>query len=107
MTPSMDSVQRRVAVRGIVWLVLLVSLTNDLTYYLDDIGREQSSSSVWASWIGEVPTAAELYGEAANELPSTEAFNDDDDEDEELDASASNEYPESDSDEAYEDADGK
>lgn len=64
--------------------------------------------TAWASWIGEVPTAAELYGDAASEMPTTESF-DDDDEDEELDASASNEYPdnENEADESYEDPDGK
>lgn len=63
-----------------------------------------------ASWIGAVPTAAELYGDAASDMPTTESFDDDED-DEELDASASNEYPDNDNDneadESYEDPDGK
>lgn len=66
--------------------------------------QSPSAGSAWASWIGEVPTAAELYGDAASDMPTTEAF-DDDDEDEELDASASNEYP--DNDESYDDPEGK
>lgn len=62
------------------------------------------ADSAWASSIGELPTAAEVYGESSAELPSTETF-DDDDEDEELDASATNEYPDNDTestDESYE-----
>lgn len=48
---------------------------------------QTSAGQVWASWIGEVPTAAELYGD------SSSAFEDDDDDDEGLDSAASNEYP--------------
>lgn len=71
----------------------------------DDSGPKHAA---WASWIGAVPTAAELYGDAASEMPTTESFDDDED-DEELDASASNEYPDNDNeaDESYEDPDGK
>lgn len=90
-------------------LALAVALAADL----GRLRRERSAAgqlSAWASWVGEVPTAAELYSESANEAPSTEAFDDDDD-DEELDASATNEYPDNDgdgdNDESYEDSDGK
>lgn len=77
--------------------------------------RKPRYSLAWASWIGEIPTAAELYagdggdGEGASESsPSSAALeDDDDDDDEELDSAASNEYPDNDSDndndEAYED----
>lgn len=67
----------------------------------DDDSSSRQHLTAWASWIGEIPTAAELYGDASHEVPSGESFDDDDD-DEELDASASNEYPEND--ENYEDA---
>lgn len=101
-----EPARQSVSFRCFVYLVLILSLANDLNKYLLS---EPKSGAVWASWIGEIPTAAELYGDAASELPTAEAFNDDDDEDEELDASATNEYPDNDndSDEAYEDADGK
>lgn len=99
-------------------LVLLVSasiactLMLDLSSFLTQIGHLSTSSSLakpaWASWIGEVPTAAELYGDAASDMPTTESFDDDDVEDEELDASATNEYPDSDKDdESYEDGEGE
>lgn len=83
--------------------------TNDETSPLEPFQTSSGPKlAAWASWIGEVPTAAELYGDAASEMPTTESF-DDDDEDEELDASASNEYPdnENEADESYEDPDGK
>lgn len=75
-------------------------------------GSGSLAAPAWASWIGEVPTAAEMYGDASADMPTTESFDDDDEEpDEELDASASNEYPENDNDnendESYEDQDGK
>lgn len=84
-------------------------LVSDLARFLSAPDDQTSGRLIaWASWIGEVPTAAELYGDAANEMPTTEAF-DDEDEDEELDASASNEYPDNDNDndESYEDPDGE
>lgn len=59
----------------------------------------------WASWLGETPSAAQVYAESSSELPVGETLDDDDDEDEELDASATNEYPDSDTentDESYE-----
>lgn len=61
-----------------------------------------------SSLMGELPSAAELYGEAASDMPQADAFDDDDD-DEELDSAASNEYPdnENDNDENYDDAEGK
>lgn len=87
-------------------------LTRDATLE-SRIGRVTSlASPALASWIGAVPTAAEMYGDSSADMPTTEAFDDDDDEaDDELDASASNEYPENDNDnendESYEDQDGK
>lgn len=95
--------QRSLALLGLA-LVALALAASDFWA----MNEERNKMAAWASWIGELPTAAELYGDAANDVPTTEAFDDDDD-DEELDASATNEYPdnEQDSDEAYEDADGK
>lgn len=101
--------------------LLLVTFTAALVADLSKFLRPQAinksrsgelTAPVWASWIGEVPTAAEMYGDASADMPTTEAFDDDDEEpDEELDASASNEYPENDNDnendESYEDQDGK
>jgi len=93
-----------------VLLILAISATlvTDLFRFISsDRGQsELIASPAWASWIGEVPTAAELYSDEASNMPSTEAFEDDDD-DEELDASATNEYPDNENDESYEDADGK
>ena len=93
---------------------LTLALVSDLAKLFDDqqvfggAGSGGHKLAAWASWIGEVPTAAELYGDAASEMPTTESF-DDDDEDEELDASASNEYPdnENENDESYEDPEGR
>lgn len=92
---------------NVIFALVCLKLSNDLSGRIKScIGgkREQGDQTLtaWASWIGEVPTAAELYGDASSEVPSGEGF-DDDDEDEELDASATNDYPEND--ESYEDAD--
>lgn len=94
---------------NVIFALICLKLSQDLSAkfrsLINDNRNNQVRSSTliaWASWIGEVPTAAELYGDASSEVPSGEGF-DDDDEDEELDASATNDYPEND--ESYEDAD--
>lgn len=98
---------------GLIFHILITDLFNILPANLkhnDDLSINLASTSAWASWIGEIPTAAEVYADASSEMPSAESF-DDDDEDEELDASATNEYPDNendnDNDENYEDAEGK
>lgn len=86
-------------IANVILALIVVKLGSDSIRYLA-IG--ESSSLVWASWIGEIPTAAEVYGEASSEMPSGENF-DDDDEDEELDSSATNDYPDNENnDESYE-----
>lgn len=96
---------------GLLLGLISLAIGSDLTRLIRQQKQElrvgqMEPLAAWASWIGEVPTAAELYGEAASEMPSTESFEDDDD-DEELDASASNEYPDNDNDESYDDPEGE
>lgn len=97
---------KRKLVLGVLVAICLGRLLGELGRQL--AGREQVQLAAWASWIGEVPTAAELYGDSSSDAPATDAF-EDDDEDEELDSAATNEYPdnEGDADESYEDADGE
>lgn len=83
-----------------VWKLILLSLAfvsviSDLSKHMRPQKNEHQngegevgSATVWASWIGEVPTAAELYGGEGSS-----AFEDDDDDDDSLDSAASNEYP--------------
>lgn len=87
---------------SLLWSILISDLISN-----SNLTSNGQNVRVWASWIGEMPTAAEIYGDASAEMPSAEAFDDDED-DEELDASATNEYPDNendnDNDENYEDA---
>lgn len=81
---------------SLIVTLVAIKLSLDLSRHL--LAEESPSNLVvWASWIGELPTAAEVYADASSDVPSGESF-DDDDEDEELDASATNEYPDNEND---------
>lgn len=78
--------------RRLVFTIVFVTVASDLSRHIKSSASTSARNNEVraSSWIGAVPTAAELYGDSSD---TANAFEDDDDDDEGLDSAATNEYP--------------
>lgn len=114
--------RREFSIRKLIVLFLLIEITANLLDGNHDLDSTSNPNESTSKDLDKRPTSFrgilhvivlaaanndEVDAEASAESPTVDALEDDDEDDEELNASASNDYPDGENDESYEDGDGK